>query len=435
MYWVKFYESLGFLSTTITHSKKIGKKRSMAYNSLHLKIKKKLLLRGFIMANYIVLGTWNTKHEELDFICKEIRRRSHQPIPLDLSTKKTTGTRNLAIRQSISMAKARLKEIAKKKHISGVISVGGGTNLFMATQLMEDIPLFVPKIIVSTMIVNSIHNFRPYKDVIYMQSPCDFGIFNPLTEAILTNGVTILTSMSRGLSGFDKPSVAITGFGISDGYFEVAKTFWRRRGYHLVPFHSVGEGTMAMAELIQKGLFEGILDLTLHDVMDCIAGGAYGKIDENRLASYLSRDIPAVIAPGGLDTIAYVPTGRPSPRSFRRRKIYHHDFRWGIKARKEEVIKAAKWIGNIFEKTNPKNSVFLIPLRGWSYPGEKRSAFYDPELIDLFEKWIKKFIKNESVIGVDLSINDPQFGLIACEHLSHLMKNEAPRAQDGASRQ
>jgi len=57
-YSVKFYESSGFLSTTITHSKKIGKKRSMAYNSLHLKIKKKLLLR-----------------------CEEIRRRSHEPIP------------------------------------------------------------------------------------------------------------------------------------------------------------------------------------------------------------------------------------------------------------------------------------------------------------------------------------------------------------------
>ena len=65
-----------------------------------------------------------------------------------------------------------------------------------------------------------------------------------------------------------------------------------------------------------------------------------------------------------------------------------------------------------------------MPLRGWSYPGEKGNAFYDPELIGLFEKWIKKFIKKESVIDVDLSINDPQFGRIACEHLLHLMKNQ-----------
>jgi hypothetical protein len=44
------------LSTTITHSKKIGKKRSMAYNNLHLKIKKKLLLRGLSWPIILSLG-------------------------------------------------------------------------------------------------------------------------------------------------------------------------------------------------------------------------------------------------------------------------------------------------------------------------------------------------------------------------------------------
>jgi uncharacterized protein (UPF0261 family) len=372
------------------------------------------------MANYIVLGTWNTKYEELDFICEELKKRSHRPIPLDLSTKKANVTRNIAVSQSISRARAKLKEIAKKNHISGIISVGGGTNLFMATKLMEDIPLFVPKIIVSTMIVNSIHNFKPYKDILYFQSPCDFGIINPLTKSILTNCVSILTSVSGGLPRFDKPSIAITGFGITDGCFEAARDFWFKKDFHLIPFHSIGENTMAMAELIQMDLFKGILDLTLHDVMDHIAGGAYGKIDQNRLYTYLSRDLPAVMAPGGLDTIAF-PDGHPSLAFFKKRKTYHHDFRWGIKANKEEMIKAAKWIGNILRETHPQKSIFLIPLRGWSYPGEPGKEFYDPELTGLFTKWIKKFHKEDSVIEVDLSINDPQFGRIASEHLYALM--------------
>ena len=374
------------------------------------------------MANYIVLGTWNTKREELDFLCEEIRRRSHRPIPLDLSTKKAGVTRDIAISQSISRARARLKEITKKNHISGVISVGGGTNLFMAARLMEDIPLFVPKMIVSTMIVNSIHNFQPYKDILYFQSPCDFGILNPLTKSILTNCVNMLTSTGKSLPSLDKPSVAITGFGITDGCFEAVKNFWLRKDFHLIPFHSIGENTMAMAELIQMGFFKGILDLTLHDVMDHIAGGAYGKIGQNRLYAYLSRDLPAVIAPGGLDTIAF-PDGHPSLSLFKKRKRYHHDFRWGIKAKKEEVIKAAKWVGDILGKTNPKNSIFLIPLQGWSYPGERGREFYDPELIGLFVKWIKKFYREDSVIELDLSINDPEFGRVASDHLYNLIKH------------
>jgi uncharacterized protein (UPF0261 family) len=180
---------------------------------------------------------------------------------------------------------------------------------------------------------------------------------------------------------------------------------------------------MAMAELIQMGFFKGILDLTLHDVMDHIAGGAYGKIDQNRLYAYLSKDLPAVIAPGGLDTIAF-PDGHSSLSFFKKRKTYHHDFRWGIKANKEEIIKAAKWIGNILRETHPKKSIFLIPLRGWSYPGEPGKEFYDPELTGLFVRWIKKFHKEDSVIEVDLSINDPEFGRVASEHLYHLMMDQ-----------
>jgi uncharacterized protein (UPF0261 family) len=373
------------------------------------------------MANYVVIGTWDTKHEELDFLCEEIRRRSHHPIPLDLSTKKATGTRDIAVSQSISRAKAKLKSVSKNMNISGVISVGGGTNLFMATKLVEDIPLFVPKIIVSTMIVNSIHNFKPYKDILYIQSPCDFGILNPLTKSILTNCVTILTSIGTGLPRLDKPAIAITGFGITDGCFKAVKNFWAKKDFHLIPFHSIGENTMAMAELIQMGFFKGIMDLTLHDVMDYIAGGAYGKIDKNRLYAYLSKDLPAVIAPGGLDTIAF-PGGHPSLPFFKKREKYHHDFRWGVKATREEVIKAAKWIGSILRETNPKRSIFLIPLRGWSYPGEQGREFYDQEIMDLFKKWIKKLYREDSVTEINLSINDPQFGRVACEHLYALMK-------------
>jgi uncharacterized protein (UPF0261 family) len=376
------------------------------------------------MTNFVVMGTWNTKQEELEFICAEIKRKGHRPIQMDLSTKRTRGKRSIAVDHAIALIKEKVKRVLEKNHVSGVIAIGGGTNLFMATQLMEQFPLFIPKIIVSSMIVNSVHSFRTYKDVIYVQSPCDFGIFNPLAKTILTNCVIILTSMIEGLPKLDQPSIAITGFGISDGYYEVAKKFWSKKGYSLVPFHAIGENTMAMGELIQKGLFKGILDLTLHDIMDHVAQGSFGKLDRNRLYAYLSEDKPAVIAPGGLDTVAFIPQGDRYPRSFRNREIYHHDFRVGLKAKKEEVIKAAKWIGNILKETSPKKSIFLIPLRGWSSPGEKGEKFYDQESIKAFRKWIRKFIREEAVIDVDLPINAPQFGRIACEHLYRLIGNE-----------
>jgi uncharacterized protein (UPF0261 family) len=158
--------------------------------------------------------------------------------------------------------------------------------------------------------------------------------------------------------------------------------------------------------------------------MDHVAKGSFGKLDRHRLYAYLSEDMPAVIAPGGLDTVARIAYGYQLPPGLRKRKTYYHDFRVGLKATKEEVINAAKWIGDILKETNPRKSIFLIPLRGWSSPGEKGKKFYDPESIQAFKKWIRKFIGEEAVIDVDLSINAPQFGKIACEHLYRLMGNE-----------
>jgi uncharacterized protein (UPF0261 family) len=239
-------------------------------------------------------------------------------------------------------------------------------------------------------------------------------------ESVLSNGVAVLTSMRAGLPVLDRPAVAITGFGVSDSFFESAKDFWSKKKYHLVAFHSIGENTMAMAELIQRNVFKGVLDLTLHDVMDYIGGGAFGKLNEKRLSAYLSMDIPAVMAPGGLDMIAYI-ADEFLPPSFKNRKIYSHDFRKAVKVNKQELIRAAKWIGGILKETNPKNCIFLIPLRGWSTPGSPGNEFHDPELFSLFGKWIKKFFREDSVIEVDLSINDPQFGVMACEHLYRLL--------------
>ena len=112
------------------------------------------------MANFIVMGTWDTKREELEFICEEIKKRSHHPIKLDLSTRKIKGKRDTVISHTVSQAQERLKKIMKGKPVSGALSMGGGTNLFMSTKLMEELPLFIPKIILSTMIVNSVHSFR-----------------------------------------------------------------------------------------------------------------------------------------------------------------------------------------------------------------------------------------------------------------------------------
>jgi uncharacterized protein (UPF0261 family) len=84
------------------------------------------------MSYFIVIGAWNTKGDELEFVCRELARRNHNPIKLDLSGKKTTKDRDTALLNIVDTARKRLAMLAKKQHISGALSIGGGTNLWMS---------------------------------------------------------------------------------------------------------------------------------------------------------------------------------------------------------------------------------------------------------------------------------------------------------------
>jgi len=377
-----------------------------------------------LMADFLVIGTWNTKGEELEFVCEELAKRNHNPIKLDLSSRKTTKDRDAALLGIMAAAKRKLAVLAEKHHISGALSIGGGTSLWMSGQIMAEIPLMIPKVIVSTMIANSLTALRTHKDILYVQAPCDFAWLNPLTEVILKNCVAMVTSVGEGVPRLDRPAIAITNFGITSGCLPAARAFWDEKGCHLIPFHAIGESTMAMAELVEKGFFRGVLDLTLHDILDHVAHGSCGKLDERRLYSYLSRDVPAVMAPGGLDFIAYMPEDGRLPRAFANRKIYRHDYRVGVRATVKEVIKAARWLGSVLDKTHPEHALLLIPLGGWSGPGVRGGGFYDAELIEAFRDRMVKDWGREFVVDVDLPLDESRFARFASERLFGLMRKK-----------
>jgi len=230
--------------------------------------------------------------------------------------------------------------------------------------------------------------------------------------------------MDESLPRLDKPAVAITNIGITSACLPGAKVFWDEKGYHLIPFHAVGESTMAMAELVENGFFRGVLDLSLHDILDHVAHGAYGRLDERRLYSYLSRDLPTVMAPGALDFIAYVPENGVLPRAFVNRKIYRYDYRWCIGANVKDVVKVAKWIGAILDKTRPKHALLLIPLGGWSGVGVRGGEYYSAELVEAFREQMLKCWNAEFIVDVDLPLDDPRFAGLASERLFGLMQKK-----------
>ena len=95
------------------------------------------------------------------------------------------------------------------------------------------------------------------------------------------------------------------------------------RGYETVVFRTVGPGGQALEECVQEGLIDGVLDISIHEVMDFLFDGDYNA-GQDRLEAAGRMGIPQVVAPGSIDFIA---CGDPAklPERYQDRKMHLHN--------------------------------------------------------------------------------------------------------------
>ncbi|RLF53142.1 MAG: hypothetical protein DRN37_11960, partial [Thermoplasmata archaeon] len=121
-------------------------------------------------AAIVVLGTFDSKPDELFFLEQRIKQRGFPvltihvgtggpcPLPVDLDLygeafqPKEAGSqdRDEVISKMIARAKAKVRQLYRNGKISGVISAGGGTGTHLGTSIMRVLPLGVPKVTIST---------------------------------------------------------------------------------------------------------------------------------------------------------------------------------------------------------------------------------------------------------------------------------------------
>jgi hypothetical protein len=65
-----------------------------------------------------------------------------------------------------------------------------------------------------------------------------------------------------------------------------------------------------------------------------------------------------------------------------------------------------------------------MPLGGWSGVGVRGGEYYGAELVEAFREQLLKYWDAESVIDVDLPLDDPRFARLASERLFGLMQKK-----------
>jgi len=393
-----------------------------------------------------VLGTFDSKAEEHHFLKQRIAQRglavltinvgtgAPSPIKVDLDLfdsvsangKTLFENRDTAINAMLDQAKVLIKLLHQEGKISGIISAGGGTGTHICTTIMRELPLGVPKVMVSTVASRNMADIVSTKDITMMHRVADLLGVNSISGNILDKSAGAICGMvqSQWQPDKHKKRIALPFFGFITPGAEYTRRALEALGYEVIAFHANGIGGMAMEELAAEGYFDGILDLATHELADHLMDGYCGAIGPQRYEPVPGRSIPRLAVPGGLDCAVLEFTRQNVPHPYKDRKIFYYDFRSAIRLNADETTNLAVQLAQKLNQ-DPANVKFLIPTNGWSEADREGGPLYDPEMNSLFTDGLKRNLNPAIEIHeVDYHINDQAFGLAAADLMDEMIRKK-----------
>ena len=307
----------------------------------------------------------------------------------------------------------------------GILSFGGTGGTSIVTPGMRELPIGVPKLMVSTVASGNTAQYIGTSDIVMMPSVVDVAGLNSISTKIFSNAVFAIAGMLKFENQKKiekKPLVAATMFGVTTPAVNYAREYLEARGYEVLIFHATGVGGQSMEALIEAGFIEGVLDLTTTEWCDEVVGGILNA-GPHRLEAAALNGIPQVVSVGALDMVNFG-AFNTVPEKFKGRKFYKHNptvtlMRTNI----EENIKIAE---KIAEKVNMSkgSTTFMIPLKGVSMIDDENQDFYgieeDKALFDTLRKDLNR--EKIEVLELPLHINNREFAESAAQKLIDLMK-------------
>jgi len=326
--------------------------------------------------------------------------------------------------------------ILREGHCDGIIAFGGASNTALATGVMKSIPVGIPKVMISSAAAMPAYAAMYFgsRDITMMHSVVDMSGLNNLTRAFLKQGAGAVCGMAECSDGAVNPPkdgklVAVTSFRFAETCSQAVMRELESRGYSVIPFHAQGVGEDAMENLIEQGLFQGVIDIVPAGLSEQMLGGNRAARPD-RLEAAGRAGIPQVIAPSGFDMISCGPISRRDDgdrlwetRGLAKRKYMIPD-RYRVEARTSpsEVADIARAVAQKLNQSESLASV-MVPIFGWSSLSVKGADLYDPEADAAFIPALKEALnKNIPVLEVASELNSEQFAVAMVNQLIGLIE-------------
>jgi len=346
----------------------------------------------------LVAGTYDTKDDELNYLCDRIRGQGGGVLTMDVSvlgdpSQPTdvskhqvaeaggssireaidSGDENVAMQIMARGAAATARSLHDAGRIDGVIVLGGTMGTDLALDLCAALPLGVPKYVVSTV---SFSPLLPPERI-----PADVqmilwagGLYglNSVCKSSLSQAAGAVLGAARAVEKptRDRPLIGMTSFGKTVlRYMVTLKPELEKRGYEVAVFHATGMGGRAFESLAAEGAFAAVMDFAPQEVSNHMFGGL--SAGEDRMTNAGRRGIPQIVAPGCYDLVDYIGWQPTPPQLADRPSHAHNRLLTSAVLTADERRRVARAIcGKLADATGPVT--FLLPRGGcneWDRPG------------------------------------------------------------------
>lgn len=380
-----------------------------------------------------MIGTYDTKDDELRFAADLMAAAGVRVCRVDVSTHDPqraaarvdvaasevaahhpggtgavfTGDRGSAV---VAMAEALRAFLTTRDDVGGVLGLGGSGGTALVTPAMRELPVGVPKVMVSTVASGDTAPYVGASDIAMLHAVTDIAGLNRISRRVLGNAAHMLAGAMTGPpppADTDLPAVGVTMFGVTTPCVDAVR---ERLGAEVdaLVFHATGSGGASMEKLVDSGLVDSVLDLTTTEIADLLVGGVMAA-GEDRLDAVARTGVPYVGSCGALDMVNFGGVAT-LPERFAGRLVYEHNPNVTLmRTTVEENRAIGQWLARKLNTlTGPW--LFLLPLGGVSALDAPGQPFHDPEAdAALFAAITSGVSDADRVRRVPHHVNDPEF--------------------------
>jgi uncharacterized protein (UPF0261 family) len=391
----------------------------------------------------LVVGTYDTKTDELNYLAERIASQAARVITMDISvlgettaqvdfTKQhvanaagvsieqviSSGDENSAMQLMAQGAVELTKQLFAQKRFDGVIAMGGTMGTDLALDVASALPMGVPKYIVSTVAFSPLIGAdRLAADTQMILWAGGLYGLNSVCKSSLSQAAGAVVGACRAVEPpqTDRPLIGMTSLGKSCLKYMVSlKPALEARGYEVAVFHATGMGGRAFESLCEEKAFVAVFDFAPQELANWVHGSAINAGDSRMLNAGL-QGIPQLWAPGCMDLVD-LPHWQPLPEKFNADHYHAHNRLLGsVVLNAQQRAETALEIGKRLNRAKAAVHV-ILPSKGIEEWDREGADLHAPDALKVFLNAIKNQLDDQvQVSEINAHINDAQFSELALE--------------------